>query len=268
MEGRGGREGGEEWGRGEGELVHTSRHLGLSQDVQSGEVSLPLFHIVLLGRSCCSLSYLMFVFPLQQEHCCLVTDSSVHRVGPAQPTKCHADSVDKYHHGRPSCTEVCARVWCVCVWCVRACGVCVCVHVCVVRACVCGACMCVVCVCVVCACVRVWCVHACACGVDLQVCWVVCEKWVGVSPPPPPPPRASPLSPFSLGVEPVDHHIIMQPPRKTTDSVITKSLILQTSLSALLILLGTLWVFWTEVSVYICINMHFSVCVQKTPAAV
>ena len=200
MEGRGGREGGEEWGRGEGELVHTSRHLGLSQDVQSGEVSLPLFHIVLLGRSCCSLSYLMFVFPLQQEHCCLVTDSSVHRVGPAQPTKCHADSVDKYHHGRPSCTEVCARVWCVCVWCVRACGVCVCVHVCVVRACVCGACMCVVCVCV-------WCVHACACGVCMRarVVWIckcvgLCVKSGWVSLPLPLPLPGPPPSPLSVWV--------------------------------------------------------------------
>lgn len=55
-------------------------------------------------------------------------------------------------------------------------------------------------------------------------------------------------SPSSLGVEPVDHQVIMQPPRKTTDAVITKSLLLQTCCSALLILLGTLWVFWTEAS--------------------
>lgn len=53
---------------------------------------------------------------------------------------------------------------------------------------------------------------------------------------------------FSLGVEPVDHDVIKQPPRKTKDPIITRRLIVNVLLSAIIIVCGTLWVFWREVN--------------------
>lgn len=50
----------------------------------------------------------------------------------------------------------------------------------------------------------------------------------------------------SLGVEPVDHDVIKQPPRKTKDPIITRRLIVNVLLSAIIIVCGTLWVFWRE----------------------
>uniref|UniRef100_A0A8C9FSD0 Cation-transporting P-type ATPase C-terminal domain-containing protein n=1 Tax=Pavo cristatus TaxID=9049 RepID=A0A8C9FSD0_PAVCR len=51
----------------------------------------------------------------------------------------------------------------------------------------------------------------------------------------------------SLGVEPVDRDTIKQPPRCVTDTILSKSLILKIFMSALIIISGTLFVFWKEV---------------------
>ena len=56
---------------------------------------------------------------------------------------------------------------------------------------------------------------------------------------------------YSLGVEPVDHDVIKQPPRKVKDPIITKSLIINILISACIIVSGTLWVFWREVNIII-----------------
>ncbi|NXW45294.1 AT2C2 ATPase, partial [Nyctiprogne leucopyga] len=50
----------------------------------------------------------------------------------------------------------------------------------------------------------------------------------------------------SLGVEPVDRDTIKQPPRCITDSILSKSLILKIFMSAIIIISGTLFVFWKE----------------------
>lgn len=52
----------------------------------------------------------------------------------------------------------------------------------------------------------------------------------------------------SLGVEPVDHDVLQQPPRKTKEHIITRKLIVNVLISALLIVSGTLWVFWKELN--------------------
>ncbi|KAM4640284.1 calcium-transporting ATPase type 2C member 2 isoform 3-T3 [Amazona ochrocephala] len=50
----------------------------------------------------------------------------------------------------------------------------------------------------------------------------------------------------SLGVEPVDKDTIKQPPRRITDTILSKSLILKIFMSAVIIISGTLFVFWKE----------------------
>ncbi|CAL1547090.1 unnamed protein product [Lymnaea stagnalis] len=50
----------------------------------------------------------------------------------------------------------------------------------------------------------------------------------------------------SLGVEPVDHDVLRQPPRKLSENIITRSLIISTMSSAFIIITGTLWVFHKE----------------------
>ncbi|XP_061699610.1 calcium-transporting ATPase type 2C member 1 isoform X2 [Syngnathoides biaculeatus] len=50
----------------------------------------------------------------------------------------------------------------------------------------------------------------------------------------------------SLGVEPVDRAVILKPPRNVSDSIITRGLIGKVLLSALVIVCGTLFVFWRE----------------------
>ncbi|KFP82325.1 Calcium-transporting ATPase type 2C member 2, partial [Acanthisitta chloris] len=50
----------------------------------------------------------------------------------------------------------------------------------------------------------------------------------------------------SLGVEPVDRDAIKQPPRCLTDTILSKSLILKIFVSAIIIISGTLFVFWKE----------------------
>lgn len=52
---------------------------------------------------------------------------------------------------------------------------------------------------------------------------------------------------FSLGVEPVDHDVIRQPPRRVKDPIITRYFIVNILVSAVIIVAGTLWVFWREV---------------------
>ncbi|KAK2192812.1 hypothetical protein NP493_22g04001 [Ridgeia piscesae] len=52
----------------------------------------------------------------------------------------------------------------------------------------------------------------------------------------------------TLGVEPVDEDVICQPPRKVKDPIITRHLITNVLISAALIISGTLWVFWHELS--------------------
>ena len=58
----------------------------------------------------------------------------------------------------------------------------------------------------------------------------------------------------SLGVEPVDHDVLRQPPRKTNDSMITKNLLINILISATIIVTGTLYVFYKEVKfrLFIC----------------
>ncbi|NXM44556.1 AT2C2 ATPase, partial [Gymnorhina tibicen] len=51
----------------------------------------------------------------------------------------------------------------------------------------------------------------------------------------------------SLGVEPVDRDTIKQPPRRITDTILSKSLILKIFMSAIIIISGTLFVFWKEI---------------------
>jgi len=55
----------------------------------------------------------------------------------------------------------------------------------------------------------------------------------------------------SLGVEPVDRDVIRKPPRNVRDSIITRSLIVKVLVSALIIVCGTLFVFWREVRVFL-----------------
>ncbi len=56
--------------------------------------------------------------------------------------------------------------------------------------------------------------------------------------------------PFSLGVEPVDRDVMKRPPRKASNPMITKFLLLQVISSAFLIVLGTLFIFWREVRLF------------------
>nr|CAB3224479.1 calcium-transporting ATPase type 2C member 1 [Phallusia mammillata] len=50
----------------------------------------------------------------------------------------------------------------------------------------------------------------------------------------------------SLGVEPVDKDVIRRPPRKVKDPIVTKELILRVLMSASIIVMGTLYIFWRE----------------------
>lgn len=52
----------------------------------------------------------------------------------------------------------------------------------------------------------------------------------------------------SLGVEPVGQYVVKQKPRNTSEPMITRSLIINVLMSALVIILGTLWVFKREMS--------------------
>lgn len=57
----------------------------------------------------------------------------------------------------------------------------------------------------------------------------------------------TPVLSDSLGVEPVDRDVIRKPPRNLKDSIITRSLIAKVLVSAVIIVCGTLFVFWREV---------------------
>ncbi|KAG8190383.1 hypothetical protein JTE90_022027 [Oedothorax gibbosus] len=52
----------------------------------------------------------------------------------------------------------------------------------------------------------------------------------------------------SLGVEPVDHDVLKQPPRNVKEPMITRELITNVIISALIIITGTMWIFRTEMS--------------------
>ena len=52
----------------------------------------------------------------------------------------------------------------------------------------------------------------------------------------------------SLGVEPVDHDVLRQPPRNTREPMITRSLVVSILSSAAVIIAGTLWVFYREMA--------------------
>uniref|UniRef100_A0A674JEY4 Calcium-transporting ATPase n=1 Tax=Terrapene triunguis TaxID=2587831 RepID=A0A674JEY4_9SAUR len=52
----------------------------------------------------------------------------------------------------------------------------------------------------------------------------------------------------TLGVEPVDKDAIKQPPRNITDTILSRALILKIFMSAIIIISGTLFVFWKEIS--------------------
>ena len=52
----------------------------------------------------------------------------------------------------------------------------------------------------------------------------------------------------SLGVEPVDHDVLKQPPRNVKEPMITKDLIINVLLSSSIIIAGTLFIFIQEVS--------------------
>ncbi len=47
----------------------------------------------------------------------------------------------------------------------------------------------------------------------------------------------------SLGLEPVDHEVLSQPPRKKSEQILSRSLLINVLLSASIIIAGTLWVF-------------------------
>ena len=52
-----------------------------------------------------------------------------------------------------------------------------------------------------------------------------------------------PISAQSLGLEPVDRDVLKKPPRKLQEQILTKNLMSNILLSALIIICGTLWVF-------------------------
>ena len=52
----------------------------------------------------------------------------------------------------------------------------------------------------------------------------------------------------SLGVEPVDEDVMRQAPRRIRDPILTRNLLTNVLISAIIIVTGTLWVFWREVS--------------------
>ena len=58
----------------------------------------------------------------------------------------------------------------------------------------------------------------------------------------------------SLGVEPVDRDVMLKPPRDIKRPMITKTLLCNVLMSAVLIVTGTLWIFWREVSTW-CIDV-------------
>lgn len=53
----------------------------------------------------------------------------------------------------------------------------------------------------------------------------------------------------SLGVEPVDHDVIRKKPRNVKEAMITRSLIFNVLSSAIIIIIGTLWIFRREVDI-------------------
>lgn len=63
----------------------------------------------------------------------------------------------------------------------------------------------------------------------------------------------------SLSVEPVDADIISKPPRDPKEPMITKELIIDALMIATIITLGTLFVFFNEVSHILLLILHFKI---------
>jgi P-type Ca2+ transporter type 2C len=61
----------------------------------------------------------------------------------------------------------------------------------------------------------------------------------------------------SLGVEPVDKDVLRQPPRKTNESMINSTLLVNILLSVIIIVSGTLYVFHHEVNDKESSNLYF-----------
>uniref|UniRef100_A0A8D0GLV8 Calcium-transporting ATPase n=1 Tax=Sphenodon punctatus TaxID=8508 RepID=A0A8D0GLV8_SPHPU len=85
----------------------------------------------------------------------------------------------------------------------------------------------------------------------MQILWIniimdgpptCCPARLGLPPGPPT------LHTFNLGVEPVDKDAIKQPPRRVKDTILSRALILKIFMSAIIIISGTLFVFWKEIS--------------------
>lgn len=53
----------------------------------------------------------------------------------------------------------------------------------------------------------------------------------------------------SLGVEPVDHEVMNKPPRKRSDKILTQNILRRVGQSAIMIIIGTLYVFIKEMSI-------------------
>jgi magnesium-transporting ATPase (P-type) len=68
----------------------------------------------------------------------------------------------------------------------------------------------------------------------------------------------------SLGVEPVDHDVMRQPPRRPSDAIINRRLISNVILSAIIIVAGTLWVFDREVRHFMCYMHYIAVKICST----
>ena len=59
----------------------------------------------------------------------------------------------------------------------------------------------------------------------------------------------------SLGLEPADPGVLKKPPRSTKEQILTRSLMLNIVLSAIVIIIGTMWVH--KVNVTISCNHNF-----------
>lgn len=68
----------------------------------------------------------------------------------------------------------------------------------------------------------------------------------------------------SLGVEPVDHDVLKQPPRNTKDPMITKDLIVNVIISAAIIISGTLFVFMNEVTKSLSVISYYSLIIYPS----
>lgn len=57
-------------------------------------------------------------------------------------------------------------------------------------------------------------------------------------------------------MEPVDKDTLRQPPRNVKDTILSRALLLKILLSALVIISGTLFIFWKEVKEVLCGSLN------------